>query len=158
MRISDWSSDVCPSDLPLVARGHRFTGLTPEGEKLLAWSRQILTDYQSLINDLAGARTGLVGELRFGVIPAAMPAVSFITARFCDANPGATVSIRSLTSRAIAEGLDAFELDGGLTYLENEPIENVRRVSLYRERYKLAVPANHKYARRKAVSWLEAEK
>src|SRR3546814_8585284 len=24
------------------------------------------------------------------------------------------------------------------------------------ERYKLAVPANHKYARRKAVSWLEA--
>src|SRR3546814_7129767 len=47
-------------------------------------------------------------------------------------------------------------LDGGLTYLENEPIENVRRVSLYRERYKLAVPANHKYARRKAVSWLEA--
>src|SRR3546814_9770926 len=64
--------------------------------------------------------------------------------------------LRSLTSRAIAEGLDAFELDGGLTYLENEPIENVRRVSLYRERYKLAVPANHKYARRKAVSWLEA--
>src|SRR3546814_9694492 len=38
--------------VPLVARGHRFTGLTPEGEKLLAWSRQILTDYQSLINDL----------------------------------------------------------------------------------------------------------
>src|SRR3546814_9502962 len=34
--------------VPLVARGHRFTGLTPEGEKLLAWSRQILTDYQSL--------------------------------------------------------------------------------------------------------------
>src|SRR3546814_14881725 len=43
--------------VPLVARGHRFTGLTPEGEKLIAWSRQLLTDYQSLINDLAGART-----------------------------------------------------------------------------------------------------
>src|SRR3546814_8394454 len=114
--------------VPRVARGHRFTGLTPGGEKLLAWSRQILTDYQSLINDLVGARRGLVGELRFGVIPAAMPAVSFITARFCDANPGATVSIRSLTSRAIAEGLDGFALDGGLTYLENEATENVRRL------------------------------
>src|SRR3546814_17384630 len=55
--------------VPLVARGHRFTVLTPEGEKLLAWSRQILTDYQRLINDLAGARTGLVGELGFGVVP-----------------------------------------------------------------------------------------
>src|SRR3546814_18514509 len=74
--------------VPLVARGHRFTGLRPEGEKLLAWSRQILTDYQSLLNDTAGARPGWVGELRFGVIPAAMPAVSFITARSCDANPG----------------------------------------------------------------------
>src|SRR3546814_5736968 len=98
--------------LPYTTLLRSFTGLTPEGEKLLAWSRQILTDYQSLITDLAGARTGLVGELRFGVIPAAMPAVSFITARFCDANPGATVSIRSLTSRAIAEGLDAFEQIG----------------------------------------------
>src|SRR3546814_17188434 len=98
------------------------------------------------------ARTGLVGELRFGVIPAAMPAVSFITARFCDANPGATVSNRSLTSRAIAEGLDAFELDGGLTYLETDPIENVRRVSLYRERYKPAGPENQKTASSKNVS------
>src|SRR3546814_2493733 len=110
----------------------------------------------SWVNALYGAWSGLLWVVRFGVIPAALPAWSFLTARFCDANPGATVSIRSLTSRAIAEGLDAFELDGGLTYLENEPIENVRRVSLYRERYKLAVPANHKYARRKAVSWLEA--
>src|SRR3546814_16011287 len=85
-----------------------------------------------------------------------MPAVSFITARFCDANPGATVSIRSLTSRALAEGLDAFELDRGLTYLENEPLENVRRVSLYRQRYRFAVPANHKYQRRTPVRWSNA--
>src|SRR3546814_21020513 len=68
--------------VPLVARGHRFTGLTPEGAKLLAWSRQILTDYQCLIKDLAGARTGLVGEPRFGVCPDAMQAGSFTTARF----------------------------------------------------------------------------
>src|SRR3546814_2546218 len=99
----------------------------------------------SWVNALYGAWSGLLWVVRFGVIPAAMPAVSFITARFCDANPGATVSIRSLTSRAIAEGLDAFELDGGLTYLENEPIENVRRVSLYRERYKLAVPRSEEH-------------
>src|SRR3546814_19615923 len=94
----------CDLGVPRVARGHRFTGLTPEGEKLLAWSRQILTDYQSLINDLAGARTGLLGELRFGVIPAALQAVAVITARFCDAHPGATVSTRRLTSRHIAAG------------------------------------------------------
>src|SRR3546814_14291644 len=72
--------DLC---VPLVARGHPFTGLTPEGAKLLAWSRQILTDYPSLTNDLAGARTALVGYLRFGVITAALPACSYLPAGFC---------------------------------------------------------------------------
>ena len=142
--------------VPLVVRSHRFVGLTPEGEKLLAWSRQILTDYQSLHDDLAGERKGVVGELRLGVIPAAVPAVSFITARFCEHNPAATVEIRSITSRAIAEGLDAFDLDGGLTYLDNEPIPHVQRVPLYRERYKLVVPKGHPLADRPSVTWQEA--
>jgi DNA-binding transcriptional LysR family regulator len=142
--------------VPLVVRSHRFVGLTPEGEKLLAWGRQILTDYQSLHDDLGGARQGLVGELRLGVIPAAMPAVAFLSARFCEANPAATIEIRSLTSRAIAEGLDAFELDGGLTYLENEPIAHVRRVPLYHERYKMVVSRGHPLADRAAISWHEA--
>jgi DNA-binding transcriptional LysR family regulator len=142
--------------VPLVVRGHRFTGLTAEGEKLLAWSRQILTDYHGLIDDLSGARKGVVGELRLGVIPAAIPSVAFITTRFCEANPAATVTIRSATSRRITEGLHTFELDGGLTYLENEPIEHVHRLPLYRERYKLAVSSAHRFARRSTVSWLEA--
>lgn len=142
--------------VPLVERGHRFLGLTAEGDKLLAWARQILTDYHSLLDDLAGARKGITGELRLGVIPAALPCIAFITARFCSANPAATVSIRSITSRAIAEGLDAFELDGGITYLENEPIGHVQRVPLYHERYKLAVRHDHRLAGRTSVSWEEA--
>jgi len=32
----------------LIVRGHRFLGLTPEGEKALEWGRQILSDYQNL--------------------------------------------------------------------------------------------------------------
>lgn len=85
-----------------------------------------------------------------------MPCVSSLTERFCIANPAATIGIRSLTSRAIAEGLDAFELDGGVTYLENEPIAHVQRVPLYRERYKLVVPHDHPLAGHAAVSWQEA--
>lgn len=142
--------------VPLVKRGQRFVGLTAQGEKLLAWSRQILTDYHSLLDDLAGERQGVVGELRLGVVPAALPAIAFVTGHFCAANPDATVSIRSTTSRAIAEGLDAFELDGGITYLENEPIDHGRHIPLYRERYKLALPRGHRLAKRRTVSWLEA--
>jgi DNA-binding transcriptional LysR family regulator len=89
----------------LVIRDHRFDRLTEEGEKLLLWGRQILVDYESLKDDLAGLRRGLVGTLHLGVIPAAMSAVSFLTARFAAAHPAARVEIRSMTSRAIEKAL-----------------------------------------------------
>ena len=143
-------------DVRLVDRRHRFVGLTPEGEKLLAWGRQILTDYTSLRDDLTGLRRGLTGTLRLGVIPAAMPAVSFVTARVSALHPDATIDIQSMTSRAIQRALDAFEIDGGMTYLDNEPLENVRRVPLYRERYMFVAHRQHRFAARKSVGWKEA--
>ncbi len=131
-------------------------GLTPEGERVLAWGRQILTDYNSLREDLSRLRRGMVGTLRLGVIPAAMPSVSFLTDRFCSEHPAADVEIRSLTSRAIQRALDAFEIDGGVTYLENEPLENVRRVPLYHERYVFVTRREHPFAGRRTVTWREA--
>ncbi len=68
-------------DVPLVVRGHRFLGLTSEGERVLAWARQILNDYDCLRLDLTGSPASLRGTLRLGAIPAAMPLVSFLTAR-----------------------------------------------------------------------------
>ena len=127
----------------LVIRDHRFVRLTEEGEKLLLWGRQILVDYGSLKDDLAGLRRGLVGTLHLGVIPAAMSAVSFLTSRFAAAHPAAHVEIRSMTSRAIERALEAFEIDAGVTYLENEPLQHVRKVPLYRERYVFVARRGH---------------
>ncbi len=140
----------------LIVRGHRFLRLTPEGEKVLLWGQQILADYQNLREDLSGLRKGLTGLLRLGVIPAAMPSISFLTARFCAAHPAATVEVQSMTSRAIQRGLDGFEIDAGLTYLDNEPLENVRRAPLYRERYVLVAHQANRLARRKTITWAEA--
>ncbi len=131
-------------------------GLTPEGEKLLGWGRQILTDYNSLRDDLAGLQRGLTGILRLGVIPAAMPAISFLSARFSANHPAATIEIHSMTSRAIQAALGAFEIDGGVTYLENEPLDNVRRLPLYRERYVFVARRDHVDARRGTIPWREA--
>jgi DNA-binding transcriptional LysR family regulator len=140
----------------LVIRSHRFVGLTPEGEKLLAWGRQILTDYNSLRDDLTGLRRGLTGILRLGVIPAAMSPVAFLTARFATAHPAATIDVQSMTSRMIQSALDAFEIDGGMTYLDNEPLENVRRLPLYRERYVFVASRRHHLAERRTITWTEA--
>jgi DNA-binding transcriptional LysR family regulator len=140
----------------LVIRDHRFVRLTKEGEKLLVWGRQILADYGSLKDDLAGLRRGLVGTLHLGVIPAAMSVVSFVTARFAAAHPAAQVEIRSMTSRAIERALEAFEIDAGVTYLENEPLQNVRKVPLYRERYVLVVGRGHPATAKDTITWKEA--
>jgi len=140
----------------LVVRGHRFVGLTSEGERVLAWGRQILTDYDNLRDDLSSLRKGMVGTLRIGCIPAAMPAIAFVTSGFCRDHPAAEVEVCSMTSRAIQAGLDAFEIDAGVTYLENEPLEHVRLTPLYTERYVYVTRREHALAERGVVTWAEA--
>jgi DNA-binding transcriptional LysR family regulator len=140
----------------LVVRDRRFVRLTEEGDKLLLWGRQILLDYGSLKDDLAGLRRGLVGTLHLGVIPAAMSAISLLTSRFSAAHPEARVEIRSMTSRAIERALEAFEIDAGVTYLDNEPLEHVRKVPLYRERYVFLSRREHIAPATASITWHEA--
>lgn len=141
-------------NLALIIRNHRFMSLTPEGEKVLRWGRQILADYDSLHDDLTGRKKGgLAGTLRLGVIPAAMPAVAFLSEQFETRNPLAEIEVRSMSSRAIQRALENFEIDGGLTYLDNEPLENVRRFPLYHERYVFACRADHPFAGRTTIDW-----
>lgn len=143
-------------EVPLVVRGHRFLGLTSEGERVLTWARQILNDYDSLRLDLAGAAAGLCGTLRLGAIPAAMPLVSFLTTHFLTRHPAATAEVRSMTSRAIQRELDTFELDAGLTYLDNEPLDNIRGIPLFSERYVFVTGDDGRYAARRSISWQKA--
>lgn len=144
-------------DVALIVRNHRFLALTPDGEKVLRWGRQILSDYDSLRDDLGGRRTGLTGTLRLGVVPAAMPTVSFLSEQFAARHPLATIEVRSMTSRAIERGLETFEIDGGMTYLENEPLDHVLRLPLYRERYVFACQSGHPLAVSGAsITWAEA--
>jgi DNA-binding transcriptional LysR family regulator len=127
--------------VPLIDRnGQRFRGLTLEGERVLGWAQRILADQDALEQELAEMRGGLAGDLRFGVIPAAMPVTPLITSPFCRSHPLVTPRVLSHSSIEIQRGLDAGELDAGLTYLENEPLRNVRTHPLYRERYMLLTP------------------
>ena len=116
----------------------------------------ILSDYEGLRIDLTGLRSGLSGSLRLGVIPAAMRSFSCLTARFSSIHPAATVEVMSMTSRSIQKGLDSFELDAGVTYLDNEPLEHVRRFPLYKERYIFVTSGGSRYAGRRTISWREA--
>jgi DNA-binding transcriptional LysR family regulator len=140
----------------LVARGHRFLDLTPEGRVALSWAHQLLANEDNLRRELESLRGGLSGVLRLGVIPAAMPLVGLLTEPFCAAHPAVTVELRSISSKAIQADLDTFDIDAGLTYLDNEPLSHVRRLPLYEERYLFATPARSPLARLAQIGWREA--
>lgn len=140
----------------VVERGHRFIGFTAEGERVLSWAQRVLADYEGLTQDLGGLREGLVGRLQIGVIPVALPLVHWLTEAFAEAHPRTTIQVLSQTSAEIQRGLDAFELDAGVTYLDNEPLARVRTFPLYEEHYVLVTPAGGAFDGRDTVAWEEA--
>ncbi len=119
----------------LVRRGSRFQGLTPEGERVLGWSRRIVGDARAMQAEMKASREGVSGQLRIGVIPTAMPRIAELTAPFLQRHPNAAVSILSRSSDEIREQIDALELDAGVTYLDSEPLGRVQSMMLYRETY-----------------------
>ena len=140
----------------LVVRGRRFLDLTPEGRLVLDGALQLLRDEDILRQGLQGLRGGLTGVLRLGVIPAAMPVVGMLVEPFCASHPAARVEIRSMSSKAIEDDLNNFELDAGLTYLDNEPLTGVRRIPLFLEHYLFATATTNPLADRSQISWREA--
>ena len=79
-----------------------------------------------------------------------------MTAPFCASHPRVSITVRSMSSIEIQRGLDAFELDIGMTYLDNEPLINVRALPLYWERYVLLTSATGPFAGHKTLTWAEA--
>jgi DNA-binding transcriptional LysR family regulator len=139
----------------LVKRGSRFQGLTPEGDQVLAWARRIVGDTRSMREEMRAARHGLSGRIRIAAIPTALAMMPTLTTPFREKYPGVTFSILSRTSVEILSLLGNFDIDAGITYLDNEPLGRVTSVPLYSERYQLITAAGNAYYDRQSVSWTE---
>lgn len=126
----------------LIDRGRKFVGLTPEGEAILPWARQLVAAAEALEKAAETARGPLTGELRLGSIPAAMPVVGCLAEAMVLRHPNLDISVRSLTSRQIERDLAAYELDAGVTYLDFEPPAHALAVPLYVERAMLVSAAD----------------
>ncbi|WP_156677709.1 LysR family transcriptional regulator [Sphingomonas profundi] len=118
----------------LVDRERRFIGLTAAGEAVLPWAQQVIAACRGLSAAASETKGALRGELRLGSIPAALPVAGEFARALARLHPAVKLSIRSCTSREIAHGLAAFELDAGVTYTAHEPPPHVIAVPLYEER------------------------
>lgn len=139
----------------IVKRGRRFIGLTPEGELVLSHARRILADAQSLKDSLSELRTGLRGALRIGAIPTALPLVAHITAPFSRRYPAVKLTVLSLTSQDIQSRIDNYELDVGLSYLDNEPLSGVIPKPVYHEAYVALFREDDRAAAASEIAWAD---
>lgn len=119
----------------LVHRDRRDADLTPQGQELLSWARQALSSVDGLAAEAARLAGDLVGRLRLGVIPTALPAVAEITESLLSDFPAIDLEVRSLSSIEIAAQLESFGIDAGITYLDNEPLGRFGATPIYREGY-----------------------
>jgi DNA-binding transcriptional LysR family regulator len=145
--------------VPLLERGQRYIGLTPEGERVLKWAHLILDNWQSLqgeLKSIKGKKGELVGRLVVGVIPSALPKASLLTKAMNAAHPSVDFTILSHSSEEIIRGLSDFAIEAGITYLDNEPVEGLMQTELYRENYCLFVSVENELATRETVTWFEA--
>ena len=145
--------------VPIVERGQRFHGLTPDGERVLKWAHAILDNWEALRLEIATLRSTsatLAGRLSVGVIPSGLPMAGLITKAIRDRHPGVELVVLSQSSIEILRNLEDYSIDVGLTYLDNEPIEGMRAEPIYMERYCLLVRADHTLVSETAVTWAQA--
>lgn len=145
-------------DVVIVLRGHRFEGFTDEGSRVVTWAHRILAERDELLADVERMRGRLSATARVGAIPTSIPASPLLTAQFLRNNPAATIRIEATSSREIAVRLAEFEIDAGLTYLDDETPPGTRRFELYRERYVLLAHTGHPIMTEEEIRWSQAAK
>lgn len=138
----------------LVWRGSRFGGLTPEGARVLERAKRIVGDARDMREEMRAVKSGLSGNLRIAVIPTALTVATDLTQALQARHPGLHYTIMSRSSAQILELLDNFQIDAGLTYLENEPLGRVTSLPLYTEHYYLIAPPGMVETRTE-ISWAD---
>ncbi|TWH76777.1 DNA-binding transcriptional LysR family regulator [Azomonas agilis] len=116
--------------VPLVIRNQRFEGFTPEGERLLAWAKQVVSAYEGMKTEASRLRGALVGTLRIGMVPLSHVCLLPLLRHLRQQAPMVRFQLHSLSSGAILEQLEHNALDIGLSYLQQTGIERYRTLPL----------------------------
>src|SRR5262249_44938405 len=125
------------------------------GGRVRGGARRIVGDSRTMREEINSLRHGLAGQLRLAAIPTALAMVAALTTPYREKHPNVQFTIYSRTSIEVLELLDNLEIDGGITYVENEPLGRVSNVPLYREHYRLLTAADAPLGNRDLVSWAE---
>jgi DNA-binding transcriptional LysR family regulator len=140
----------------IVERGNRFEGFTREGDIVLRWARRMLAEEQALKIELASRPGSLAGRLRLGVIPTATAICAVLTTGFLRSNPNLSIHVVEGTSTDILRGISSYELDAAISYVDDEPLAQLRSLTVAAEAYVLVMPDAAPDAAHDRIAWRAA--
>lgn len=144
--------------VPIVRRGNKFLGFTPDGELVLKWASKILVDAEGLKQDIEISKGALRGSLAIGVVPTALTYAANIATQLRSAYPALAIQIQSLTSTDIARRLMDYSLDAGITYGDELDSSPLKFEAIYAESYVVLVPVRLAPRDSGNLTWEEASR
>ncbi|MEQ9885666.1 LysR family transcriptional regulator [Pectobacterium zantedeschiae] len=122
MRLKNLEKEL---DLALINRGNNFEGFTAEGERVLAWAREIVSVYQGLKLEVASLKRGVSGVLRIGAVPQSSIALSSLLAAVNEEYPQLDFQISLFSADQLLEALTAHSVDVGIGFFEFSTLQEL---------------------------------
>jgi DNA-binding transcriptional LysR family regulator len=121
----------------IVKRGRTYSGLTPEGERVLLTAQRMLQEHALLEQELLSTQTTPQGAVIIAAVPTALPIATRFVSKLHALHPGIRPILRSMSSQEIEERLDALTLDMAFGYGQRPDPRGVKldRYEQYEERY-----------------------
>lgn len=104
--------------LSLINRSNNFAGFTPEGDRVLAWAREIVSVYQGLKLEVESLKHGVNGTLRLGVVPQCSVALPLLLKAVQARYPQLDYRIAVLSADQLLEALNSHTVDVGIGFFE----------------------------------------
>lgn len=104
--------------LSLINRSNNFAGFTPEGERVLAWAREIVSVYQGLKLEVESLKHGVNGTLRLGVMPQCSVSLPALLKAVEFRYPQLDYRISVLSADQLLEALNSHTVDVGIGFFE----------------------------------------
>lgn len=141
---------------PLLQRHARGVSLTPAGQALLHYSRQVLRTLQGMTDELAEYAGGVKGHIRLHAVASAL--IQFLPEEldaFLRSYPQIRIDLEEHTGPAVVRAVAEGNADLGI--IAARTAAPGLEIYPYREdRLVLVVPAGHPLARRRAVALADA--
>ncbi len=143
--------------IPIILRDQKFQGFTAEGKRVVEWSKRLLADRAAMVEELAIMRDTMHGRLRIGAMPMSSPLLPVLSRLFNARHPMVQLDVQFLGFDQMLLGLKNFELDVGITYLDqHQPLDVYETMPLYEKSLSLLLPNNDWLVGQTTATWKEA--